>query len=232
MAILRGEEPFAAPEPDFVMQAGDYLVVVGTARGIEGVVELLTHWMSAYLNRSHRIGGRDPRARGARTSRGAHGDPDDPALPVAGLAFGEGGIVPLVVADQFIEVGAQIGLILLLFLLGLEYTAQELISTVRTRAPIGVLDLVLNLSPGFIAGLLLGWDVNTAVLLGGVTYVTSSGIVAKLLHDFGRAGNRETPIVLSLLVMEDLAMAVYLPLLAGCSRAEARWGAWSRSLAP
>jgi TrkA domain protein len=41
VAVLRGEEPFAAPEPDFVMEAGDYLVVVGTARGIEGVVELL-----------------------------------------------------------------------------------------------------------------------------------------------------------------------------------------------
>jgi CPA2 family monovalent cation:H+ antiporter-2 len=53
------------------------------------------------------------------------------------------------------------------------------------------------------------------VLLGGVTFVTSSGIVAKLIHDFGRAGNRETPIILSLLVMEDLAMALYLPLVAG-----------------
>ena len=41
VAILRGDEAFAAPEPDFVLRSGDYLVVVGTARGIEGVVELL-----------------------------------------------------------------------------------------------------------------------------------------------------------------------------------------------
>jgi CPA2 family monovalent cation:H+ antiporter-2 len=48
-----------------------------------------------------------------------------------------------------------------------------------------------------------------------VTYVTSSGIVAKVLGDLGRIGNRETPVVLSILVVEDLAMAAYLPLLTG-----------------
>ncbi|MGW8652404.1 cation:proton antiporter, partial [Nocardia salmonicida] len=50
-------------------------------------------------------------------------------------------------------------------------------------------------------------------LLGGVTYISSSGIVAKVLDDLGRLGNRETPVVLSILVLEDLAMAVYLPIL-------------------
>jgi monovalent cation:H+ antiporter-2, CPA2 family len=54
-----------------------------------------------------------------------------------------------------------------------------------------------------------------AVALGGVTYVSSSGIAAKLLGDLGRLGNRETPAVLSVLVMEDLAMAAYLPVLTG-----------------
>jgi hypothetical protein len=52
-----------------------------------------------------------------------------------------------------------------------------------------------------------------ALALGGVTYVTSSGIAAKLLSDLDWIGNRETPVVLSLLVMEDLAMALYLPIL-------------------
>ena len=54
----------------------------------------------------------------------------------------------------------------------------------------------------------------SAILLGGVTYISSSGIVAKLVSDLGWIGNRETPVVLSLLVMEDLAMAVYLPTVA------------------
>lgn len=54
-----------------------------------------------------------------------------------------------------------------------------------------------------------------AAVLGGVTYVSSSGVVAKLVHDFGWTHNPETRTVVSLLVLEDLAMAVYLPVLAG-----------------
>ena len=49
--------------------------------------------------------------------------------------------------------------------------------------------------------------------MAGVTYATSSGITAKVLTDLGRLGNRETPVVLSLLVLEDLSMALYLPVL-------------------
>ena len=140
-----------------------------------------------------------------------------PAIPLyllAGLAFGEGGLLPLVTTAEFIEIGAQIGLILLLLSLGLEYSARELIATLRAQASAGFLDAALNFSPGFLAGLILGWGVLPAAVLGGVTYVSSSGVVAKLLHDLGWVGNRETPVVLSILVIEDLAMAVYLPLLA------------------
>lgn len=142
------------------------------------------------------------------------GIPTIPLYLTAGLAFGEGGILPLVTTEGFIEVGAEIGLILLLFMLGLEYTAAELIATLRTQAPSGALDLGLNFVPGLVAGLVLGWGIVPAIVLGGVTYVSSSGIVAKLLGDLGRIGNRETPAILSLLVTEDLVMAVYLPLVA------------------
>lgn len=139
------------------------------------------------------------------------GMPTIPLYLAAGLAFGEGGLVPLVTAESFVEVGAEIGLILLLFMLGLEYTAGELLSTIKSQAPVGVLDFVLNFPPGFVAGLLLGWGPTLAVVLGGVTYVSSSGIVAKVLSDQGWTGNRETPVVLSTLVIEDLVMALYLP---------------------
>jgi CPA2 family monovalent cation:H+ antiporter-2 len=141
-----------------------------------------------------------------------------PAIPLyllAGLAFGEGGLLPLVTTAEFIEIGAEIGLILLLLSLGLEYSARELVSTLKAQTPAGFVDIVLNFSPGLLAGLILGWGVLPAAVLGGVTYVSSSGVVAKLLHDLGRVGNRETPVVLSILVIEDLAMAVYLPMLAG-----------------
>jgi monovalent cation:H+ antiporter-2, CPA2 family len=137
-----------------------------------------------------------------------------PLYLLAGLAFGRGGLLPLVTAERFIQTGAEIGVVLLLLLLGLEYTGEELTRGLRTGATRGLLDLVLNALPGVAGGLLLGWDVVSAILLGGVTYISSSGIVAKLVSDLGWIGNRETPMVLSILVMEDLVMAVYLPTIA------------------
>lgn len=139
------------------------------------------------------------------------GMPTIPLYLAAGLAFGEGGFIPLVTAEEFVGIGAGIGLILLLFMLGLEYTAAELISTVRTHAGVGGIDLLLNFTPGFLAGLVLGFGPVLAFILGGVTYVSSSGIIAKVLSDQGWTGNRETPVVLSTLVIEDLVMALYLP---------------------
>ncbi|MGH2589705.1 MAG: cation:proton antiporter [Actinomycetota bacterium] len=135
-----------------------------------------------------------------------------PLYLLAGLAFGEGGVIPLVTADEFIEAGADIGLILLLFSLGLEYSARELVGSLRSTTGVGVLDLVFNLTPGVAAGLLLGWEPVAALVLGGVTYISSSGVIARTLHDLGWMGNRETPLVLGILVLEDLVMAGFLPL--------------------
>ncbi|MGH3426896.1 MAG: cation:proton antiporter [Mycobacteriales bacterium] len=136
-----------------------------------------------------------------------------PLYLLAGLAFGEGGVVPLHASEQFIEVGAELGIVLLLLTLGLEYTASELVGSLRKTAPVAALDITLNATPGVIAALLLGWGGVAAVALGGITYATSSGITAKVLGDLGWLGNRETPVVLSLLVAEDLTMALYLPIL-------------------
>ncbi|CAM5485376.1 hypothetical protein SBADM41S_00259 [Streptomyces badius] len=110
-------------------------------------------------------------------------------------------------------VGAEIGVILLLLLLGLEYSASELVTSLKTQYPSGAVDFVLNATPGAVAALILGWGPVGAVALAGVTWISSSGVIAKIMTDLGRLGNRETPVILGVLVMEDLAMAVYLPLL-------------------
>ncbi|KPM53933.1 potassium transporter [Frankia sp. R43] len=136
-----------------------------------------------------------------------------PFYLLCGLAFGHGGLIPLGASEEFIAIGAEIGVVLLLLTLGLEYTAGELLVGLRRNAPAGGLDLTLNAAPGVAAAFLLGWDWRAAVVLGGVTAISSSGIIAKVLGDLGRLGNRETPVVLSVLVLEDLAMAVYLPVL-------------------
>ncbi len=137
-----------------------------------------------------------------------------PLYLLAGLAFGNGGLAPLNVSAGFVHIGAEIGVLLLLFMLGLEYTGGELVESLRSGFPAAIVDLVLNFTPGLIAGLFLQWKPLAAVLLGGVTYVSSSGVIAKLLADLRRLENPETPAMLSILVLEDLAMAVYLPLVA------------------
>ncbi len=136
-----------------------------------------------------------------------------PIYLVIGMAFGAEGVLPVAFSTEFIEAGAEIGVILLLFTLGLEYTAPELATSLRTSFRSGLLDIAMNFTPGFIFGLVLGWDFVVALLLGGVTYISSSGIISKLLSDLGWLGNRESPAVLSILVFEDLVMAAYLPLM-------------------
>jgi len=153
------------------------------------------------------------------------GLPSIPLYLVAGLLLGEGSPIGLEGSTEFIRVGADIGVVLLLLLLGLEYTPEELRSGIRRDWTAGVADLAANFTPGLVAGLLLGWDPVAAFLLGGVCYVTSSGIVAKLLGDLDRLGNRETSTVLSVLVIEDIVMALFLPvagvLLVGSSLTDA-----------
>ena len=135
-----------------------------------------------------------------------------PLYLVAGLAFGNGGLAPLRLSENFVRIGSEIGVLLLLFMLGLDYSGDELMESLRTGLPAGLADFVLNFTPGLMAGLLFGWHRLAAVLLGGVTYISSSGVIVKVLHELRRMENPETPVVLSVLVQEDLTMAVYLPL--------------------
>jgi CPA2 family monovalent cation:H+ antiporter-2 len=137
-----------------------------------------------------------------------------PLYLLAGLALGEGGIAPVPAAGEFVEIGAAIGVVLLLLTLGLEFSLPEFTASMRRHVSSALVDLVLNAVPGAVAGWLLGLDGIGILALAGATYISSSGIISRLLADLRRLGNRETPAILSVLVMEDFAMAAYLPLLA------------------
>jgi CPA2 family monovalent cation:H+ antiporter-2 len=137
-----------------------------------------------------------------------------PLYLLAGLAVGEGGLAPVPAAGEFVETGATIGVVLLLLTLGLEFSIGEFAASLRRHLPSAGVDLVLNAAPGAIAGWLIGLDGVGILALAGVTWISSSGVIARLLSDLRRLGNRETPAVLSILVLEDFAMAAYLPLLA------------------
>ena len=135
-----------------------------------------------------------------------------PVYLMTGLALGKGGIWPVAAAGEFVTTGAPIGVVLLLLTLGLEFSATEFASSLKRHLPSAGVDAVLNSAPGAIAGWLLGLNGVAILALAGVTYISSSGVIARLLEDLGRLGNRETPAVLSVLVLEDFAMAAYLPL--------------------
>ena len=134
-----------------------------------------------------------------------------PLYILGGLAFGW--FFDDRVSEPVTDTGEVIGVVLLLFMLGLEYTGADLTRNLRTSARPGAVDLILNATPGFAMGLVLGWSLPACLALAGATYVSSSGIIAKLLDDLGRVGNRETPAVVGILVLEDLVMAFYLPVL-------------------
>jgi CPA2 family monovalent cation:H+ antiporter-2 len=157
-----------------------------------------------------------------------------PLYLLAGLIIGS--IAPGDIDATTVEIGTQIAVILLLFMLGLEYAVDDVVASLRSSYVAGLADLALNFPPGLIFGLVLGWGWLPAVVLGGVTYISSSSIIAKVLDDLGRLGNSETPGVLAVLVLEDLAMAPYLPLIAvllagGSVMVGVAWAAGATALA-
>ena len=136
-----------------------------------------------------------------------------PIFLFAGLAFGEGGLVALELSDEFLDLGAQWGAILLLLLLGLEYSSKELFDSIRIRRSLGFVDLVVNFIPGALFAIILGWGLLGALTLGGITYVSSSGIASQFIKDSKLESKDSTKRAVSVLVIEDLFLAPYLPVL-------------------
>jgi monovalent cation:H+ antiporter-2, CPA2 family len=146
-----------------------------------------------------------------------------PLYLLIGLAIGEGGVVPLSLSEEFLNTGAQIGAIMLLLLLGLEYSAYDLAKAFRDRKSAGVIDFLANATPGFILGWLLGWGIGGALALGGITYVSSSGIAAQLIKEMGWRRSEVSKRAIGVLVFEDLALAPYLPLLTAVVLGASAW---------
>jgi CPA2 family monovalent cation:H+ antiporter-2 len=136
-----------------------------------------------------------------------------PLYLMIGLALGNGGFIPLSLSEEFLVTGAQIGAIMLLLLLGLEYSAYDLAKSFKERKSAGVIDVIANATPGFLIGLFLGWGMPGALALAGITYVSSSGIAAQLIKEMGFRKSEVSKRAIGVLVFEDLALAPYLPLL-------------------
>lgn len=121
---------------------------------------------------------------------------------------------------HLVEVLATLGVVLLLFFMGLEFSLGALLRNRRRIVRDGSVDLLVCFPPGLIAGLLLGWGWTGGLLLGGALYVSSSAIIAKATIEMRRSANPETESALGVLVYEDLAMALFLALMSGAVLAD------------
>jgi CPA2 family monovalent cation:H+ antiporter-2 len=115
--------------------------------------------------------------------------------------------------------------VLLLLTLGLGFSGEEFAECLKRHVPSAAVDFVLNATPEAVAGLLLGLGPAGVLALAGATWVSSSGIIARVLADLGLLRNPETEAVLGVLVLKDFAMAVYLPVLAVVAAGGTWWQA-------
>ncbi|MFE1962727.1 cation:proton antiporter [Streptomyces sp. NPDC059479] len=146
--------------------------------------------------------------------------PTIPLFILAGILLGPHtpGIV-LVSDPHDLEMLSALGLVLLLFYLGLEFHLDDLKAGGRKMALAGGTYLALNVGAGLGFGFALGWGTSEALVLAGVLGISSSAIVTKVLVDLGRIGNPETKPILGIIVVEDIFLALYLaalqPILSG-----------------
>jgi CPA2 family monovalent cation:H+ antiporter-2 len=148
-----------------------------------------------------------------------------PAFILLGMA-----VRPLSLDAHLVEVLATVGVVLLLFFMGLEFSVGALLRDRRRILRNGGIDLLVCFPAGFAAGLWVGGGWAGALLLGGAFYVSSSAIIAKSTIELRRSANPETEVALGVLVFEDLFMALFLAVLSGAvlatepSAAAALWG--------
>jgi CPA2 family monovalent cation:H+ antiporter-2 len=132
--------------------------------------------------------------------------------------------------EELVQSVAMVGVVLLLFAMGLEFSLGALLRNRRRITRAGGIDLLACRPVGLAAGLALGEGWVGTLLLAGAFYVSSSAIIAKSVIELRRAADPETEVALGILVFEDLFIALYLAVLSGAvlvpdpSLAGAAWG--------
>ncbi len=115
-----------------------------------------------------------------------------------------------------IELLAEIGVVLLLFALGVEFLFREL-KPVRWVALIGTpIQIALTMGFGYIIGRLLGWDFSSSVWIGALVSISSTVVVLKTLANRGLMGSLSSRVMIGMLIVQDLAvipLMIILPFL-------------------
>lgn len=142
------------------------------------------------------------------------GLPTIPCYMLVGIALGPSTPGPTIVEHpEDLAMVAILGLVLLLFHLGVEFPLEQVLASGRRLVIAGALFIATNVGAGLLVGAALGWGTSEALVMAGVMGISSSAIVTKTLIELHRLTNAETPVILGIIVLEDLFLAVYLALL-------------------
>lgn len=144
-----------------------------------------------------------------------------PFLIVIGMAVGPHAIQIGMFDFRFIQTEALIsfmgrmGVLFLLFYLGLESNVSRLIKAGRSIVTGGSKYIGINFVLGLSFAYFAGFPLNEMLVIAGITTISSSAIVAKILFDYRRTANPETELILGITMFEDVFLAIYLSLLSG-----------------
>ncbi len=117
--------------------------------------------------------------------------------------------------NEILHIASEVGIVLLFFLLGMEFSVSRLGGIAKRAWPSGLLDVVLSLGISMMIAVGFGMDLFSAFIVGGVAYATSSSITAKLLDDHSRMANTETEFILAILIFEDVVAPIVVAILIG-----------------
>lgn len=144
-----------------------------------------------------------------------------PFLIIMGMLVGPHAPTIGVLDFRFIETRpliafmGQTGVLFLLFYLGLEANVTRLIESGRSILTGGTIYIGINFLVGLLYAYLVGLPLFETLVAAGVTTISSSAIVAKILFDYRRTANPETELILGITMFEDVFLAVYLSLISG-----------------
>lgn len=144
-----------------------------------------------------------------------------PFLIVAGMLVGPHvpkiGAIDLrfIESAPFIDFMGRVGVLFLLFYLGLEFSVSRLIKAGRSIAVGGTIYIGINFTAGLLYAYLADLPFKEILVVAGITTISSSAIVAKVLFDLRRTANQETEMILGIIMFEDVFLAVYLSLVSG-----------------
>lgn len=133
---------------------------------------------------------------------------------LAGLLVGPNFPLFLTVGEiSSIKIWAEIGVIFLLFNLGLEFSFKKLLKVGSTAAVTGLFEVTLMLLCGYLAGQSLGWSHIDSLFLGGIISISSTTIIIRAFEELGLKSQKFASVVLGILVIEDLVAVVLMVLL-------------------